>query len=495
MLSDKEKYNLRLKQLLLKRQLFQIEARNRFPVFLNYCNPLYDRQWFHTLIAQKCQDLYDGKIKKLMVFVPPQHGKSEIVSRQFPAWALGKNPKLKIVGSSYSSDLANQFSRSIQRTIDSPDYAELFPDTYLNGSNLRSVAKGYLRNVDIFETVNHKGFYKSVGVCGGLTGTPVDIAIIDDPVKDAIEAYSATYRDRVWDWYINVLLTRLHNDSKQLFIMTRWHDDDLAGRILKQEADEWEIITIPSIKENDDNPDDPRDIGEALWEGKHSLAKLRHMERLSARTFAALYQQRPSIEGGNIVQKSWFRKISMASFLAIKSRDVKIHFFLDTAYDERKKKTDNDPSGIIAACKIGRYLYIINGAKVWKNFPDLIKYLPEFLQANGYTEGSTLRIEPKANGKSVVQQLMDETDLNVCETPPPTDSKEVRLNTNSAKIECGRVFIVEGSWNDAYLEEMSQFPAAAHDEYVDITNYAIDYFLNDELIIPDDIEERLGLNN
>lgn len=492
-MDDRERYNLQLRRLQLKRQLFQFEARDRLPVFLNYCDPMYDRQWFHTLIAQKCQDLLDGKFKKLMIFAPPQHGKSEIVSRKFPAFALGQNPRLKIVGSSYSSDLANQFSRAIQRTIDSPEYASIFPETYLNGSNVRTDTRGYLRNVDIFETVGYKGFYKAVGVCGGLTGTPVDIAIIDDPVKDAIEAYSVTYRERVWDWYVNVLLTRLHNDSKQLFIMTRWHDDDLAGRILRQEGDEWEIVRIPAIKEDGADVNDPREIGEALWEGKHSIVKLRNMEKLSARTFAALYQQRPSIEGGNIVQKTWFRKISMSSFLAIKSKDVAIHFFLDTAYDEKKKKSDNDPSGLIATCKIGRYLYIINAVKVWKRFPDLVKFLPEWLMANGYSEGSTLRIEPKANGKSVVHQLMEETDLNVCETPAPTDSKAVRLNTNSAKIECGRVFIVEGTWNDAYLEEMSQFPAAAHDEYVDITNYAIDYFLNDEIEIPDNIERVLGL--
>lgn len=488
-----EKYNLLLRQLKLKRQLFQIQARNSFPVFLNYCNPAYERQWFHTLIAQKCQDLLDGKIKKLMVFVPPQHGKSEIVSRQFPAYALGRNPRLKIVGSSYSSDLANQFSRSIQRTIDSTEYSTLFPDTYLNGSNIRTNSRGYLRNVDIFETVGYKGFYKAVGVCGGLTGTPVDIAIIDDPVKDAIEAYSLTYRERVWDWYVNVLLTRLHNESKQLFIMTRWHNDDLAGRILQQEADEWDVVCIPAIKENMDNPNDPRQIGEALWEAKHSITKLRKMESMSARTFAALYQQRPSIEGGNIVQKNWFKSISLSSFKAIKRNDVKIHFFLDTAYDEKKKKSDNDPSGIIAACKIGRTLYIVNATKVWKTFPDLIRFLPQWLYENGYDEGSTLRVEPKANGKSVVQQLREETDLNVCETPPPVDSKEVRLNTNSAKIECGRVCLVEGNWNDSYLQELSQFPAAAHDEYVDITNYAIDYFLNDEIDIPDNIEQILGL--
>ncbi|MBD5256212.1 MAG: heat-shock protein Hsp70 [Bacteroides sp.] len=493
MISDRDRTILEKRKLQLLRLRFQNEARANFPIFLNYCNPSYERKWFHTLIARKCQELLEGKIRKLMVFVPPQHGKSEIVSRQFPAFALGVNPNLKIVGSSYSSDLANQFSRAIQRTIDSEEYTKLFPNTYLNGSNIRTNSRGYLRNVDIFETVGYKGFYKAVGVCGGLTGTPVDIAIIDDPVKDAIEANSVTYRERVWDWYVNVLLTRLHNESRQIFIMTRWHDDDLAGRILKQEGDEWEVVLIPAIKENNDYPEDPRQIGEALWKEKHSLEKLRRMEATSLRTFTALYQQRPSIKGGNILKEEWFQRISLSSFLSIKSRDVIPHYFVDTAYDERKKKTDNDPTGIIGACKIGRNIYIFAATKVWKSFPDLIRFLPNWVQSNGYKEGSTLRIEPKANGKSVVQQLREETDLNVCETPPPTDSKEVRTATNSAKIECGRVFIVEGAWNDSYIAELTQFPATAHDEYVDITNYAIDYFLNDEIDIPDNIERILGL--
>lgn len=184
-----------------------------------------------------------------MIFVPPQHGKSEILSRNFPAWAFGYDPDLKIVGCSYSSDLAKQFSRSIQRIMDSPEYLHIFPETRLNSSNLRTVTRGYLRNVDMFEIVNHKGFYKAQGVCGSLTGTAVDIAIIDDPVKDAIEAYSPTYRERVWEWYTSVLLTRLHNNSRQLFIMTRWHEDDLAGRILSREADKWEVCQfLPYVR-------------------------------------------------------------------------------------------------------------------------------------------------------------------------------------------------------------------------------------------------------
>lgn len=474
------------RKLALRKQQLRNGARDRLALFLNYTMPAYQREWFHTLIADKCQQLYEGKITKLMIFVPPQHGKSEIVSRRFPAWCFGQDPSLKIVGCSYSSDLAEGFSRSIQLTMDSDEYKSLFPNSPIpqRGGN------GLKRNIDYFDTLSG-GFYKAVGVTGGLTGTPVDIAIIDDPVKDKIEAYSQTYRDRVWDWYTDVLLTRLHNDSRQLLIMTRWHDDDLAGRILKKEGSEWTVLMLPAIKEDNSNPDDPRKIEEALWENRHSLERLRATEQRSPRTFAALFQQHPSVEGGNIWKKEWFRKISQVAFAGIKRADIVTHFFLDTAYT---RDTGNDPSGILAACRIGNNMYISDAQSVYKNFPDLIRWLPDYLMAHDYTEQSTLRIEPKANGISVVDQLQDQTTLNVTQTPPPVDSKEVRANANSAKVECGRVFIVEGEWNEAFLLQVSQFPAVAHDEFVDITNYAIDYLINDNVEIPDNIEGILGVN-
>lgn len=474
------------RKLELRNQQLKNGAQGRLALFLNYSMPSYQREWFHTLIADKCQELYEGKITKLMIFVPPQHGKSEIVSRRFPAWAFGQDPSLKIVGCSYSSDLAEGFSRSIQLTMDSDLYKSVFPNSAIpqRGGN------GLKRNIDYFDTLSG-GFYKAVGVTGGLTGTPADIAIIDDPVKDKIEAYSQTYRDRVWDWYTDVLLTRLHNKSKQLLIMTRWHDDDLAGRILKREGDEWDVFLLPAIKEDNSNPADPREIGEALWESQHSLERLRATERRSPRTFAALFQQHPSVDGGNIWRKDWFRKISQVAFAGIKRADIVTHFFLDTAYT---RDTGNDPSGIIAACRIGNNMYITNAQSVYKNFPDLIRWLPSYVMAHDYSESSTLRIEPKANGLSVIDQLQEETTLNVTSTPPPVDSKEVRANANSAKIECGRVFIVEGEWNDAFLHQVSQFPAVAHDEFVDITNYAIDYLINDNVSIPENIEGILGVN-
>jgi len=462
----------RLRQ--LERELKRRKAFLSFPDFLDYTDGNYDRQWFHTLIAEKCQDLLLGKLptNRLMVFVPPQHGKSEIVSRKFPAWALGYNPKIKIVGTSYAVSLAHGFSRAIQRTIDSTEYHEVFPATFLNSQNVATDAKrGYLRNIDIFETVGHGGFYKAVGIGGGLTGTPVDLGIIDDPVKDAIEAASPTYRERVWSWYTDVFLTRLHNNSKIVFIMTRWHEDDLAGRLLDREPSKWTVVCIPAIREDMELKEDPRRIGEALWEERHSLERLKEAEQQSPRTFAALYQQHPTVDGGNIIKREWFKHIKVAEFKRIHNGEP-IVFFLDTAYTD---KTNNDPSGIIATCKIGGDLYITHAHKVMMKFPDLIRFIPQYAQEHGYNRRSSIRIEPKANGISVIDQLKATSGLNVVSTPSPRDSKETRLYAASPTVECGRVILVEGAWNEAFEDEICGFPAKPHDEYVDILGYAIDY--------------------
>ena len=462
-----------LHELALERELFRREAERHFRVFLDYTQQNYSRQWFHTLIAEKCQALFEGTLptNKLMIFVPPQNGKSEIVSRKFPAWALGRNPNTRLVGCSYSADLAQQFSRSIQRTIDDDSYKEVFPETQLNGGK----QSGFIRNVDLFEVVGYGGFYKAVGVGGSLTGTPVDIGIIDDPVKDALEANSETYRNRVWEWYTDVFLTRLHNNSKQILIQTRWHADDLAGRLLDREGDTWTVVSIPAIREDKLMADDPREVGEALWEERHSLVRLREIEKRSPRTFAALYQQRPTIEGGNIVKSDWFRRVSQYDFDHIHGNEPMV-FFIDTAYTD---KSDNDPTGIIATCKIGNDIYVAHGEKVLMRFPDLLRFLPNYVKEHGYTQASSVRIEPKANGLSVIDQLRATTGLNVVATPSPHDSKETRLNAASPTIESGRVVLVDGAWTEQFIDEVCGFPSKPHDEYVDVLCYAIDYHSKD----------------
>lgn len=470
---------IKKKVMRLRREKLKLEAPTSFSRFLGYSNPKYELEWFHKEIADHCQMLLEGKIKNLMVFMPPQHGKSEIISRNFPAFAFGQNPDLKIVGSSYSADLAEQFSRAIQRTIDSREYHEIFPDTYLNGSDGRYV-KNCIRNVDFFELVGHRGFYKAVGVGGALTGTPVDIAIIDDPVKDANEANSVTYRQRVWDWYNTVLTTRLHNHSRQLFIMTRWHEDDLAGRILKAEPNEWVVLSIPAICEQEhDGGKSERHIGDALWPSHHSIEKLLKQKARAPREFSALYQQHPTIEGGNIVKRHWFKKISLAEFRSLRFNEP-MHFYLDTAYNKKKQGQDNDPSGILAACRIRNYIYIYNAMKVWKEMPDLLRFLPDYMGANEASGESKLHVEPKANGESVIQMLKEISTLNVKETETPKDSKEVRLRAVSPRIECGRVFLVDGDWNEEFLDEVCGFPTQPHDEFVDILGYAINDLYMDE---------------
>lgn len=491
MLSEEERIKRRLE---LRQMELQLEAPTDFAAFLKYSIPKYQLKWFHRVIAEHCQMLYEGRIKNLMVFLPPQHGKSTVISEAFPAWVLGRNPKLKIVGSSYASSLAEKASRNIQRLIDDPKYQGLFPDTYLNGSNIRTNTRGYLRNIDIFETVGYGGFYKAVGVGGGLTGTPVDISIIDDPVKDAMEAYSPTYRERVWDWYSSVLMTRLHNESRQLFIMTRWHEDDLAGRILRYEPEKWTVLKIPAIRESldDGNDFDPRQVGEALWPQKHSLERLLSAKQRSARFFSALYQQSPTIEGGNIIREAWFKYISAEEFRRkrqYKEYEYPIHFFIDTAFTE---KTSNDPTGIIGACIIDNNLYISCAEKVNMKFPDLVRHIPEYVLDNGYNKSSSVRIEPKANGISVIDQLEELTNLNVVATPSPRESKETRLNAVSPFVESGRVYLVSGNWNEEFVTEVCGFPSMPHDEYVDLLGYAINYCHDNAEDMTDDEISKLG---
>lgn len=279
-------------------------ARREYKEFIGYTKPDYQFNWHHVLLAEKLDQFARGKILKLMVFMPPQHGKSQLTTRHLPAFLLGIRPEVKICVCSYSATLAESFNRDIQRIIDDIPYHDVFPKTILNESNVTTDAHGaYLRNSEIFETVGYRGFVKTVGVGGSLTGTPIDIGIIDDPFKDREEAMSVRIRDKVYSWYTDVFKTRLHNGSQQLIIMTRWDTDDLAGRVLRTEND-WEVITLQGIKERDVH-NDPRQLGEALWPERHSLERLLNIKETSPFTFNSLYQQEPKPSSESLVFPEW----------------------------------------------------------------------------------------------------------------------------------------------------------------------------------------------
>ena len=259
--------------------------------------------WHHRLLCEYLDDFTKKKIRRLMVFMPPRHGKSELVSRKLPAYIFGCNPDANIISTSYSADLAQRMNRDVQRIIDSPAYGELFPETKLFGKNIRTVTGHALRNSDIFEIVGHRGSYRGAGVGGGITGMGGDYIIIDDPIKNREEANSSTYRKKLWEWYTSTLYTRQEKEGSILITLTRWHEDDLAGRLLElaekdPQADQWEVLLLPAVAEKERHPRDPRQEGEALWPGKYPIDELMKI-KATIGTVKGRSQQAGQFSNGN----------------------------------------------------------------------------------------------------------------------------------------------------------------------------------------------------
>lgn len=480
----------------LLKELDKIKGRSTLADFINYTRPGYQMKWFHKLICDKLDELIQRKHKKLMIFLGPQHGKSEISSRCFPSYALGKNPKTKIGIISYNSSLARGFNRSCQLIIDDEKYRELFPETTLNEKNISTDSRhGVLRNSEIFEIVKHHGFLKTVGVGGPLTGTPIDIGIIDDPFKDRQEANSQVYRDRVWAWYNDVFLTRLHNDSIQLMLYTRWHEDDLAGRLIdprnklydEKEAKEWTVIAIPTLKE-DTKPiecaidiDDPREIDEALWPEKHAAEKYYKRRVNNPIGFNSLDQQRPTAEGGNKIKRDWF-PIIKKSELPFNPASKVVNFWVDGAYTD---KTSNDETGLMAEIMHEGTLYIMNCTGVRKELYQFLEYFPEYVKSNGGSSRSLVNIELKASGNDMKSMISKPQFGNFNAVGIRNKAvglgKYNRVENAEPFILSGKVVLVEGGWNTRFLDQVTSFPNGLNDDMVDVLTYAVDkYMVNDE---------------
>jgi hypothetical protein len=281
--------------------------------------PGYQVNWHHAIVAEHLDRWVRGDIRRLMLFMPPRNGKSELVSRRLPAYILGRDPEAQIIACSYGADLASALNRNVQRIIDNPAYARVFPDTRLNSSNVRAAAQeSYLRNSDTFEVVGHQGTYVSAGVGGAITGKGFQYGIVDDPIKNRDEADSPTYRAKVYDWYTSTFYTRQEGDDARILLtVTRWHEDDLAGRLLAladadPAADRWEVLSFPAIAEGP-NPHDPREPGDPLWPAKYPLTRLASMRAtMGARDWTALYQQRPAPSEGAMFRREWFKVAVLA---------------------------------------------------------------------------------------------------------------------------------------------------------------------------------------
>ena len=272
--------------------------------------PFLEFTQFHESYYSVLEAYAEGRISKLIVSVPPQHGKSMGATTLLPAYMLGIDPDMRIAIASYSGTLASKFNRRVQRILDSKEYGEIFPDT-----TIKQGAKplGYIRTSDEVEIIGHKGELISVGREGALTGNRVDCFILDDLYKDAMEAQSPVIRDNCWEWYTSVVRTRMHNASRELIVFTRWHEEDLIGTLLHNEpyrelhsladidavgCDEWLVLNYEALKSSPPTELDPRSEGEALWPEQQSAELLRSKRRLDPVRFEAMYQGHPSSREG-----------------------------------------------------------------------------------------------------------------------------------------------------------------------------------------------------
>jgi len=256
--------------------------------FTEYTNPQYQRAQHHAQIAAKLEAVERGEIDRLMIFMPPRHGKSELASKRFPAWCLGRNPTRQIIAASYNSDLANDFGRNVRNIVAEPEFGQVFPGVALAAD---SQAANRMNT-------NHGGAYVAAGVGTAVTGRGAHIALIDDPFKDREEADSERRRNTVWDWYRSTLYTRLMPGGAIVLIQTRWHEDDLAGRLLEQEPDQWQVLELPAVS----------DTGQALWPEWYDKPALdRIKDTIGPREWSALYQQKPQPDEGTFFRREWFQ--------------------------------------------------------------------------------------------------------------------------------------------------------------------------------------------
>ena len=283
------------------------------PSFVDFSTAVYpflELEGFHHTYYRLLEEFARGRVRRLIVTMPPQHGKSVGASTLLPAYLLGLEPDMRIAVASYSSSLASKFNRRVQRIIDSREYADFFPET-----RIKQGAKpaNYIRTADEVEIIERRGGLLSVGREGSLTGNRVDCFILDDLYKDAMEANSPVVRENCREWYTSVVRTRMHNASRELIVFTRWHEEDLIGTISECEhvvpfrswsdldrlaEDDWLHINFEAIKRSPATEIDPRTAGEALWPAQQDLRLLEAKRRLDPMQFECMYQGHPAPREG-----------------------------------------------------------------------------------------------------------------------------------------------------------------------------------------------------
>ena len=423
------------------------------PDWLESVTPQWEWRWRHQLHLYKAlQRVTDGITKRLMIFMPPRHSKTETVTVRYAAYRLEQNPKMNIILGCYNQKLANKFSRKTRRIVQSR--IKLAQDR---------------KAVEEWETAIG-GCFRAVGVGGGITGFGGNLVMIDDPVKSREEAESEAYREKCWDWFNDDLYTRLEPGAAMILTMTRWHDDDLAGRLLK-EMDEggehWEVVSLPAIAEESDAL--KRKPGEALCPERYDIAALEKIKRkLGAYSFAALFQQRPVPAEGALFKRAWFEN----KIIEKAPEGLRWARGYDLAVSQ-KTSADYTASFRCAYDREGN-LYIADGFRKRIEFPEQQRYVVKRMVDEKNTEHG---IEKALHGEALVQAIRRVPAVrHVAFKAVKVDvDKYTRALAWANLAEEGKVYLVRSGWNGGFLDEVCRFTGKGdtHDDQVDAVSLAV----------------------
>lgn len=460
-------------------------ARRSYAEYLAYMQgPAWKRTKMSEYLANEVQAFVEEKSRHaydiLLIETPPQHGKSITITETFPSWYLGKFPNHRVVITGYDSDFAAKFCRRNKEKV------------VAGGANLFDITIGNINQAQEFELSNGKGRLISRGIMAGITGNPANLVIIDDPVKNRQEADSPTYRARVWEEWQNSIKSRLQAHSKVIVIMTPWHEDDFAARLLKNEKN-VKLIRLPIEAEADDPLG--REIGDALcpelgkdkaWLEDFKASYLGDPINGGIKAWSALYQCSPRVETGDLIHRDWWKFYDPMDIKVFGSELISV----DAAF---KDGDNNDFVSIQVWGKVRGDYYLRYCINKHLNFPATVEAIRAIKQL--YPRAHTVLIEDKANGSAIIQTLQHEM---FCVPVNPLGGKVSRVNAIAPAIECGKVFLPDPDkydWVMPFIDQFTAFPSGAHDDMVDAASQALNrlMFYSGEVQAPVDpeIEKRI----
>ena len=416
----------------------------------------YQPNWHHETIANELMSIERGETTRLILTVPPRHGKSELASIRFPAWFLGRNSLKKIITASYSADLAVDFGSQTRHLIESEEYQNIF-DVRLREDER---AKGKW-------LTKEGGSYTSVGIGGPITGRGADVLIIDDPIKNREEADSQVYRDKVWSWYTSTAYTRLEKNGAVILILTRWHNDDLAGRILDSEdGHNWRVVRLPAIAEQDE---ENRKQGEALWPEKYDVADLmRTKSVIGMYDWSSLYQQTPILSENQEFKPHYFQPRSQEEVDRLSTRRF---LTVDTAIS---KKASADYTGFCDNSVDSENNWNLKAWRTRLGPKELIDMLFTLYANRQYEK---MGIEKTIYLQAIKPFLDDEMRkrgkfLPIVELQHNQIQKETRVRGLLPRYQANSIFHIDGACKDLEEEALS-FPFGVNDDVLDATAYQL----------------------